>query len=93
VREQAGWADVFAALARAGVAALGGERETALGELEQAVELADRWGMGLYAQVARLRRAQLAGDTAAAEAIVAQLRSLGVVRPDRVAAMLAPGIV
>jgi hypothetical protein len=94
VKEGVAWADALAALARAGAAKLSGDGEGAARELDEALAGFEAQEMKLYAAVVRMRQGQLRGGTEGA-ALVAQaeawMRGQGIVRPERFAAMLAPG--
>jgi hypothetical protein len=94
VKQGVAWADALAALARAGAAKLSGDGEGAARELDVALAGFDALEMKLYAAVVRMRQGQLRGG-AEGTALVAQaeawMRGQGIVRPERFAAMLAPG--
>lgn len=89
-----GWALGLAAMIHAGVAWQRGAPQRAIEHLRAAEEQFRASGMALNAAVARYRRGELTGgdegrrSTAAAAAAMARE---GVRRPDRLAAMLAPG--
>ena len=86
--EGAFWATPLAALRHAGVAASRGDTEGAARLLPAAIRDFDAAEMTLYATAARVRLEQLGGD---ATATMQRLRLRGVVNPDRVVEMLAPG--
>jgi hypothetical protein len=88
------WGRALARLDTAAIRDLAADRAGALAGLAAAIAALDGAGMALYAAVARHRRGQLAGDhagRAAADAAAAWMREQGIVRPERVAAMLLPG--
>ncbi|MEJ7813168.1 MAG: AAA family ATPase, partial [Gemmatimonadaceae bacterium] len=93
-RERAAWAAPFAPLLRAGVAAVRGDTAAAAAELATAAEGFDAAHMALYAAVSRRQWGQLLGGdqgrqlTANADAF---MRAQGIERPERIAAVLAPG--
>jgi serine/threonine protein kinase len=94
VKEGVAWAEALAALARAGAAMLLGDQAGAAAELEVALAGFEALEMKLYAAVVRMRQGQLRGGTegAALQARAeAWMRGQGIVRPERFAAMLAPG--
>jgi hypothetical protein len=92
--ERSAWAAPFAALLRAGAAALRGDRGAAIGLLDEAIAGFDERGLALYAAAARRQAGELHGGekglglTLIADAVMARenVRS-----PARWAAMLAPG--
>lgn len=87
-RKRAGVGTPFRALLLAAVEARAGRPEAARTRLLEAIVHFEELGMSLYVLCARLRLAQIKGDaTAAADA----LRARGVQRPERLAAVLAPG--
>jgi hypothetical protein len=93
-REHMPWGDPLAALLRAGADHLDGDDVRALAELDAAVRGCDAAEMGLYGAVARLRHgALLGGDEGAAlsDGAAGVMRAAGLRRPERIAAMLAPG--
>jgi hypothetical protein len=94
VKQGVAWADALAALGRAGAAKLLDDTEDAARELDVALAGFDALDMRLYANVTRMRQGQLRGG-ADGVALVAQaeawMRGQGIVRPERFAAMLAPG--
>jgi hypothetical protein len=93
-RERMTWAAPLAELLRAGVAALRGDADAAVGRLDTAIAQLDRAEMALYAVAARRRRGQLVGgDGGRAEVATADawMREHGVRNPARMSAMLAAG--
>ena len=92
--ERMAWAEPFAELIRAGIAAQRGEKASAtlaLGRAESGFSMAD---MHLYAASARRRRGELAGGEDGlrlAESADQRMRAEGIEHPARWAAMLAPG--
>lgn len=66
-----------------------GSRDSANSLLSRAIERFDETGFGLFARTAAYRRARLAGD---ATAELDWMRSQGVVNPDALAAVNAPGL-
>ncbi len=93
-RTRTPWGLPLAAMSRAAAARLEGDDGAAVTLLERATARLDAADMTLYAAVARLRIGQLVGGDAGA-ALVADatqwMASQGIVRPERVAALLAPG--
>jgi len=92
--EHMAWADPLAALVRAGVRHLQGDDERARSALEEAVRGFDATDMALYAHAARRRHGMLVGGDAGADEVAradAWMRAMGIKRPDRMVAMLAPG--
>jgi eukaryotic-like serine/threonine-protein kinase len=92
--ERMPWSLAFAALARAGAHAADGAPDASLAELDTAIATFDAAHMALYAAVARLRKGELLGGDEGLALIAgaaAWMRAEGIVRPDRVTAMLAPG--
>jgi len=94
-RERMPWADAFAAYLGAGLAWHAGDEHRTVDGLRQAAERFDACAMRFYAAATRRRLGMLeAGE--AGRAGVADVDELlqgeGVVRPDRLAAMMAPGI-
>ena len=93
-RERMAWADPLADLVLAGAAAIRTDRERAAGLAAQAAAGFARWEMAGYAAAARRRHGWLVGgsegeaEVAAADAWMA---SQGVVDPERMTEMLAPG--
>ena len=92
-RERLSWTRVLAALLEAGIHAKRGDRAAALAAYRTGAELADRAEMALHAAVARVRVGELLGgaDRDAVSAL-AWMREQGVRRPDRLVALLAPGL-
>jgi eukaryotic-like serine/threonine-protein kinase len=94
VREGIPWSKGLAALARAGACAAEGDRDGARAELDGAMVALDACEMKLYAALARLRWGELVGGgegRALVEVATAWMRDQAIRRPDRIAAMLAPG--
>jgi hypothetical protein len=93
-REKISWAEPFVPLLRACVAAVRGDSTLAAINLTVAIAGFDAANMGLYAAVSRRRLGQvLSGDQgrqliADADAFMSSQR---IQRPDRIAAVLAPG--
>ena len=93
-REEVPWAIGLALLLRAGAASARGQKERALSLLEAAEEALSAADMALHAILARRRRGQLlSGDQGRTlvEEADRWMSDQGVRRPDRMAAMLAPG--
>ncbi|HET7504551.1 MAG TPA: protein kinase [Kofleriaceae bacterium] len=93
LKEGAAWASAFGYLLRSAVCAWNGDNQAALGELEQAEDCLVTAEMHGFLHIARLRRGMLEGGAtgiARAEAARDQLRDLGAVDPDRVAAHMLP---
>jgi hypothetical protein len=89
------WGRAFALMLRAGIALHSGARSEALRGLERAAAEFDSCEMAGYAAAVRDRAARLRGDASSEPEIarVAQwLRAEGVVAPERMVAMLAPGL-
>jgi hypothetical protein len=83
-----------AALQRAGAAALRDQPERAVALLEQAAADFDRALMPVHAAATRRHQGRLVGGTAGAALVAgadALMRAEAIARPDRFAAMLAPG--
>ena len=94
VRERMAWGEPLAALVRAGARKLAGDDAGAVAELDAAIAGFDATGMALDGELARLRRGELVGgdEGAALRArAIAWMVGQGIKRPDRIAAMLAPG--
>jgi eukaryotic-like serine/threonine-protein kinase len=92
--EGAAWLDPLAAMVHAGVAATRGDVDKALAALAKAIRGFRAAEMELFAVAAKRRYGELlGGDKGAAMAADAErwMKERGVVRPDRVTAMLAPG--
>jgi hypothetical protein len=93
-KERMAWADPLAALVEAGVAHVAGDPTRARAQLETAIRGLEAADMMLYAQAARRRHGQLVGGSEGAAEVAqadAWMAAAGVRRPDRMAAMLAPG--
>ncbi|MFO0589796.1 MAG: AAA family ATPase [Polyangiaceae bacterium] len=88
-------ADLLASLLRAELASADGDRGGARALLEGAQVLADSLGMRLVSATARRRRGELLGGDAG-RALVGEadvwMRAQGIVRPDRMASVIAPGL-
>jgi serine/threonine protein kinase len=90
-REAMPWTRTLAALVWAGVARGAGDRDATRAHLRAAVDYADASDMRLHAAVAKLRLGDLDGtSTEAGDRAREWMTGQGIVRPDRVAAMLAP---
>jgi hypothetical protein len=89
--EKMAYATPLAALVRAGIAAVRGDRGAAVAHLGAAVTGFDAADMQLYASVARLRRGVLLGDEAAVSGAHAWMKDEEILAPARFAEMLAPG--
>jgi eukaryotic-like serine/threonine-protein kinase len=93
--EDAGWVQGLAALTRASVAVLRGERDKAETSLDRALEGFRAANMELFAALSRRAIGRLLGDAKGKEMVADVDRWLvdrGVVRPERLAAMLTPGL-
>ncbi|MCC6555037.1 MAG: AAA family ATPase [Polyangiaceae bacterium] len=93
-REEVAWADAYAALIRAGAAALRGERPRALTLLDGAAAAFDAVDMQLYAAAARRRAGELRGGEKGLQLLLvadAYMAREEIKIPARWAAMLAPG--
>jgi hypothetical protein len=94
LRQHTRWGDPLAQLLRASVAAMRGDRPRALWLLEVAESGFATAEMALHGAVARRRRGELTGGEAG-RALVASadawMQGQGIRRPERMAAMLAPG--
>jgi serine/threonine protein kinase len=94
LREKADWADPLAELALAGVAFARDRREEALGHLDLAERLSGAKGMAMFQAAASWQKGQLIGGAEGQKTIAeaeARMKAEGVKRPQRMAAMLAPG--
>jgi hypothetical protein len=88
------WGAAFAAMSLAGVAALRGRRDEALPLALDAARRFDAVDMALYAAAARRRWGELLGGDQGRALVAAAnrwMRDGGVLDPDRLTAMLAPG--
>ncbi|MDX2181747.1 MAG: protein kinase [Bryobacteraceae bacterium] len=83
------FAEACAAQIEAALAWRDGLGDAANLKLSRAVELFERTGFGLFARTAAYRRAQLAGD---ATLELDWMRSQGIVDPERLASVNAPGL-
>jgi eukaryotic-like serine/threonine-protein kinase len=93
--ERMSWASPIAALLRAGVAAIDGDAARAAAITARAADGFRTAEMALFHAVARRCQGKLIGGAdgcALVEEASAWMRGQGVVEPDRMAAMLAPGI-
>ena len=84
----------MAALARAGISSLSGEREKAIAFLSGAADAFDGADMALYSAVTRLRRGELVGGDEGRRSdrsAVEWMSSQNVRNPAGFARMLAPG--
>jgi len=94
-RERMEWATPLATLVRAGVAALRADEAGAAALLDHAARGLDAADLVLHAAAARRRRADLIGGdegAAARAAADAVFRRQGVAAPDRLVAMMVPGV-
>jgi eukaryotic-like serine/threonine-protein kinase len=92
-RTGAPWGLAEAALLRGAIAEVAGDKDRALVSYEHAREALEAVGMKLHANVARMRAGALMSGDAGAEASRAALEWMhgqGIVRPDRIASLLAP---
>ncbi len=93
-REDAPWVRPLTALVRAGIAEVEGDRAAAIAHLEAAVRDAAAGGLRLHEHAARHRLGQCQPD-AGGEARIAEARAWfddgGVVRPDALLRVVAPG--
>ncbi len=80
-----------AELMAAALAARRGDRSDALAALRRAIQSFDSVGIAMEREAARLRSAELMGDTAEAEDALLQIRRLGAREPERWARVIAPG--
>ncbi len=94
LRQGMPWINAKAWMIDAGLRALEGEREAAAALLAKAEAVFKRAGMELHVAAARRRRGQLAGG-AGGQVLIEQadgwMIGEGIARPERMAAMLAPG--
>ncbi|MCA9522685.1 MAG: hypothetical protein KC609_17025, partial [Myxococcales bacterium] len=94
-RERVTYARVFASLIRAGIAAIELDNPKVLYHLRRTIALCEPVGMGLYANVARRLVAGLElspSSEAEVARIEEQFRAEGVQSPQRLLALLAPGV-
>ena len=80
-----------AELLAAGLHGRAGDKDLAVAALDRALAAFEPAGIAMEAAAARLRRAELVGDDAAAELALAQMRRLGARDPQRWADLIAPG--
>ncbi|MGH7438823.1 MAG: serine/threonine-protein kinase PknK [Polyangiaceae bacterium] len=93
-RERMPYAALLAAILRAGVASLAGERERAAKSLQLAVDLAGQTDMALHAMAARYQLGALIAGDKGGELLHAadeEMKANGVVAPKRFADVLVPG--
>ena len=93
-RSRAPWAQPYAHLIRAGIAASLGDVRSAIALLESAEKGFVTGEMGLYATVSRRRRGELLGNRAGQALVTevdATMRAESIENPTRFAEMLAPG--
>ncbi len=89
------WSKPFARLIRAGLATVGGDQAQAMDHLVTAAASFDARGMALYATASRRRRGQILGPPDGTRFIDDAddwMRSQGIVRPERFADVLVPGV-
>ncbi len=87
-RESVGHAGAYAAVIRAGVAALAGDSVAAIRQLDRAEQVFEASDMPIHAASVRWRRALLRGESS--ERADAELRARGVADPGAFVAILAP---
>ena len=88
------YARVWATLLEAGAAFQVGDRKSASTHLRATIEHAEGGGMPLCGACARLRLAELVGDDEAEKISApaqAWMKEQGIIEPDRVLAVVAPG--
>jgi tetratricopeptide (TPR) repeat protein len=93
-RERAGWAGALATLVRATLLYADGRTNAAVAELARAEQAFDACHMRLYAAAARYRRGRLTGSSDGAALADGARQSFigeGVVNPERIIDLLAPG--
>ena len=93
-KEKLFWADALAALVRAGILVLSGERWPAAQQLEVAITGLDAADMGLYAATARRSLGLLKGSSDRENLLRRGedwMKAQDIERPDRLARVLAPG--
>jgi hypothetical protein len=93
-KEDTPWAAAFARYVRASLLDLGGAPERAALEYAAAERALDELGMSVYAACCRARRGRrVAGEVGQnlQETALATLRAQGILQPDRLIAMMAPG--
>jgi predicted ATPase len=94
LREPTGWSGPLARLVIAGIARACGKSKQAVEQLETAIREFDDWEMALYSAAAKRRLGELLGGQRGQELIAAGTELMtdqGIVRPDRMTQMLAPG--
>ena len=89
--EHIAYATPLAALLRAGIAAVRGQRAPAAAELTAAIQGFEKADMRTYAMAACFRRAELLGDSGELAAVAGWMREEEIRSPHRFVAMLAPG--
>lgn len=95
-REGAAWASLFATLIRASAAGLRGDRQSSVGELERAQQIAAQADMRLHGAAVSYALGRCVGDDRGAQlcsAAIAWMREQKIVAPERVVNMLIPGTV
>jgi tetratricopeptide (TPR) repeat protein len=93
-RKRRPWSWPLACLVRAGIASARGKKEQAVEYLETAIREFDAWEMALYSAAAKRRLGELIGGQRGEKLIAAGTEFMtqqGIVRPDRMTRMLAPG--
>jgi hypothetical protein len=93
-REQMPWASAFSGYILAASAHLEGDAERAERGLRQVTEAFESSHMVFYAAASRARLGELVGGDAGRALVLVShgcLRAQGVLRPERVVAMMAPG--
>jgi serine/threonine protein kinase len=90
-RQKRADASLHSHLLLGGMAALRDDEAQARANLEIAIELGDNNSMRLRAACARLRKAELLDNDAVAESVLKKMVGYGVHRPERWAAIYAPG--
>ena len=94
-KEGVHWGVNYGHLVKAGTLALAGQSKLAAAELERAEDGFSKAHMPVYRAVAMRRRGQLLGGDEGEELMSCaddELRTRGIVRPERLVAMLAVGV-
>ena len=94
-RQGAPWGRVFTGFIQGGIESLSGKREQAIGTFQRVQLSADSAGMFLHSAVARRSQGLLIGGDdgrALAAAADRDLASEGIVNPERLSAVIAPGL-
>jgi hypothetical protein len=91
-REKMPWTQALASMLRAGIAATRGDVENAARLAETAEQEFTATDMATFAAVARRRRGELLGDAALVAAADGWMTQQTIGRPERFAALLAPGV-